>query len=45
VQEKLGSFCITGNVSIIKEVLGNADFDHNAAGVLYPLSLKKIAGM
>lgn len=45
VLETLGSFCITGNVSIIKDVFEKADFDYNGAGVLYPLSLEKIARM
>jgi 5-methylcytosine-specific restriction protein B len=45
VLEILGSFCITGNVSIIKDVFDKADFDYNGANVLYPLSLEKIARM
>lgn len=45
VLETLGSFCISGNVSIIKEVFDKADFDYNGANVLYPLSLEKIARM
>lgn len=45
VLETLGSFCITGNVSIIKDVFEKADFDFHAANVLYPLSLEKITRM
>ncbi|MBL7754240.1 MAG: DUF3578 domain-containing protein [Chitinophagaceae bacterium] len=45
VLETLGSFCISGNVSIIKDVFEKADFDYNSAGVLYPLSLEKIVRM
>jgi hypothetical protein len=45
VLETLGSFCITGNVSIIKDVFDKADFDYNSAGVIFPLSLEKIARM
>ncbi len=45
VLEMLGSFCITGDVKIIKDVFEKADFDFNGANVLYPLSLEKIARM
>jgi hypothetical protein len=45
VLETLGSFCITGDVKIIKDVFENADFDFNSVPVLYPLSLEKIARM
>lgn len=45
VLETLGSFCITDKLSIIKDVFDKADFDYNGAGVLYPLSLEKIARM
>ena len=45
VLETLGSFCITDNVSIIKDVFDKADFDYNGDKVLYPLSLEKIARM
>ncbi|HMY83576.1 MAG TPA: DUF3578 domain-containing protein [Saprospiraceae bacterium] len=45
VLETLGSFCITGNVSIIKDVFDNADFEYNGDIVLYPLSLEKISRM
>jgi len=45
VLETLGSFCITGDVKIIKDVFEKADFDFNGSNVLYPLSLEKIARM
>ena len=45
VLETLGSFCISGDVRIIKDVFEEADFDFNDANVLYPLSLEKIARM
>ena len=45
VLETLGSFCISGDVRIIKDVFEDADFDFNDANVLYPLSLEKIARM
>ncbi len=45
VLEKLGSFCVSGNVSIVKEIFDKAHFDYNGDNVLYPLSLEKIARM
>lgn len=45
VLEKLGSFCITGDVKIIKDVFEKGDFDFDGAKVLYPLSLEKISRM
>ncbi len=45
VLETLGSFCISGDVKIIKDVFEKADFDFNGTNVLYPLSLEKIARM
>ncbi len=45
VLETLGSFCIAGDVKIIKDVFEKADFDFNDELVLYPLSLEKIARM
>lgn len=45
VLETLGSFCITGDFKIIKDVFEKADFDFNGASVLYPLSLEKITRM
>ncbi len=43
VLETLGSFCVSGDVKIIKDVFENADFDFSGSNVLYPLSLEKIA--
>ncbi|WP_209331410.1 McrB family protein [Lunatimonas salinarum] len=45
VLETLGSFCIIGDLKIIKEVFEKEDFDFNGPNVLYPLSLEKIARM
>lgn len=45
VLETLGSFCITGDVKIIKDVFEKTNFDFNGTEVLYPLSLEKIARM
>lgn len=45
VLEMLGSFCITGNVKIVKDVFEKVSFDFNDTNVLYPLSLEKIARM
>jgi hypothetical protein len=43
--ETLGSFCITGDVKMVKDVFEKVDFDFNGASVLYPLSLEKISRM
>lgn len=45
VLEMLGSFCISGEVKIIKDVFENIDFDFNGNNVVYPLSLEKITRM
>ncbi len=45
VLETLGSFCITGDIKIIKDVFENVDFDFNGTNVLYSLSLEKISRM
>ena len=45
VLETLGSFCISGEVKIIKDIFENTNFDFNTSNVLYPLSLEKIARM
>lgn len=46
VLETLGSFCVTDNLKVIKDVYGKDDFDfENHSDVLYPLSLEKIARM
>lgn len=45
VLETLGSFCISGDVKIVKDVFEKDDFDFNSTHVIYPLSLEKIARM
>jgi hypothetical protein len=45
VLEILGSFCISGDIKIVKDVFEKPDFDFNGLNVLYPLSLEKIARM
>ncbi|WP_143961201.1 hypothetical protein [Litoribacter populi] len=45
ILETLGSFCMSGEVKIIKDVYENADFDFKGSNVLYPISLEKIARM
>ncbi len=45
VLEILGSFCISGDNKIIKDIFEKPDFDFNGLNVLYPLSLEKIARM
>jgi 5-methylcytosine-specific restriction protein B len=45
ILEKLGSFCITGEFKIVKDVFEKPDFDFNGVNVQYPLSLEKIARM
>ena len=45
VLETLGSFCISGDVKMIKDVFDKEGFDFNGTEVLYPLSLEKIARM
>jgi 5-methylcytosine-specific restriction protein B len=45
VLETLGSFCLTSNVKIVKDVFEKPDFDFNGVTVLYPLSLEKITRM
>jgi 5-methylcytosine-specific restriction protein B len=45
VLETLGSFCISDNIKVIKDVFEKPDFDFNASNVLYPLSLEKIVRM
>lgn len=45
VLETLGSFCISGDIKIIKDVFDKDDFEFNSSNVLYPLSLEKIARM
>ncbi|MBC6491384.1 MrcB family domain-containing protein [Flavihumibacter stibioxidans] len=43
--ETLGSFCISGDVKIIKDVFEKTDFNFNSTNVHYPLSLEKITRM
>lgn len=45
VLETLGSFCVSGELKIIKDVFDNADFDFKDEKVLFPLSLEKITRM
>jgi hypothetical protein len=45
VLETLGSFCINGDVKIVKDVFDKADFDFNGSNVRYSLSLEKISRM
>jgi hypothetical protein len=45
VLETLGSFCISGEIKMIKDVFGKSSFDFQASNVLYPLSLEKITRM
>jgi 5-methylcytosine-specific restriction protein B len=45
VLETLGTFCIEGEVKIIKDVFENAEFDFDGSKVLYPISLEKISRM
>jgi hypothetical protein len=45
VLETLGSFCISGNIKIVKDVFEIADFDFTNSSIIYPLSLEKITRM
>ena len=45
VLETLGSFCIKGEMKVIKDVFEKDEFDYLGEDVLYPLSLEKIARM
>lgn len=45
VLETLGSFCIKGEMKVIKDVFEKDEVDFNGQNVLYPLSLEKIARM
>lgn len=45
VLEKLGSFCFSGNVAIVKDVFEKEEYDFTNSTVIYPLSLEKIARM
>ncbi len=45
ILETLGSFCIDGDVKMVKDVFEKKDFDFDSANVLFPLSLEKITRM
>jgi hypothetical protein len=45
VLETLGSFCIKGEMKVIKDIFEKDEVDYNGEDVLYPLSLEKIARM
>lgn len=45
VLEKLGSFCVSEDIKIIKDVFENTDFDFQGSNILYSLSLEKITRM
>lgn len=45
VLETLGSLCVAGSLSIIKDIFEKHEFDFNSPNVLYPLSLEKITRM
>jgi 5-methylcytosine-specific restriction protein B len=45
ILETLGSFCLTDDLNVVKDVFEKDDFDYSIDKVLYPLSLEKIARM
>ena len=45
ILETLGSFCLTEDSKVVKDVFDKDDFDYSNDKVLYPLSLEKIARM
>lgn len=45
ILETLGSFCLTEDIKLVKDVFDKDDFDYSNDKVLYPLSLEKIARM
>jgi hypothetical protein len=45
ILETLGSFCISGEVKIVKDIFEMNDFNFNSPNVIYPLSLEKITRM
>ena len=45
ILETLGSFCLTEDVKVVKDVFDKDDFDYSNDKVLYPLSLEKISRM
>ena len=45
ILETLGSFCLTQDLKVVKDVFDKDDFEYSNDKVLYPLSLEKIARM
>ena len=45
ILEKLGSFCVSRDCNIVKEVFENEHLDWSDSTIIYPLSLEKIARM
>jgi 5-methylcytosine-specific restriction enzyme B len=45
ILETLGSFCVSKDLKIVKDVFEKQDFDFKTVEVLYPLSLEKITRM
>lgn len=45
ILETMGSFCVSSDLKIVKDVFEKQDFDFKSAEVLYPLSLEKITRM
>ena len=45
ILETLGSFCLTDNLKVVKDVFDKVDFDYSNDTVRYPLSLEKISRM
>lgn len=45
ILETLGSFCLTEDLKVVKDIFNKDDFDYSNDKVLYPLSLEKIARM
>lgn len=45
VLETLGSFCISDDVKIVKDIFEKSDFNFNELNVRYPISLEKISRM
>jgi flagellin-like hook-associated protein FlgL len=45
ILETLGSFCLTEDLKVVKDVFDKDDFDYSNDKVIYPLSLEKIARM
>lgn len=45
ILETLGSFCLKGDLKVVKDVFEKDNFDYSNVNVLYPMSLEKIARM